>query len=146
MSTNIIEFRVPGPMVGKERARVTRRGTYTPQKTLDYEEKIRTYCMKEWRARGGLINYDPNGWFVVGFEFYHRYAELFPDADNIMKCACDALQGRIWYNDKHVIPRAWRAITNVGKDCGMDISIHHAGEYEHHEYVKAKKGMERCYK
>ena len=34
----MIEFTIPCAAIGKGRPRVTRHGTYTPQKTRDYEQ------------------------------------------------------------------------------------------------------------
>lgn len=39
----IVEFQVDGVPVGKQRPRVTDHGTYTPQKTKNYEEFVK-YC------------------------------------------------------------------------------------------------------
>ena len=44
-----IQFTVPGVPVGKGRPRVTRYGTYTPEKTRAYEEKVRL-C---WQTQSG---------------------------------------------------------------------------------------------
>ena len=37
----MIEFTIPCAAIGKGRPRVTRHGTYTPQKTRDYEQLVR---------------------------------------------------------------------------------------------------------
>lgn len=132
---SIISFTVPGVPQGKGRPRVTKNGTFTPQKTRDYEDAIR-WC---WRGQSGVTISGPlmariTAYFpipkrtskakvekLLGGYYTHK-----PDADNIAKAILDALNGLAYKDDSavqlgHVIklytnglPRVEVVITGVG--------------------------------
>jgi len=134
-----IEFFVPGPPVGKERARVSRAGAYTPAKTKKYERHVRS-CAGVAFMQDTLADYNPDGWFVLDLSIGHATG-VFPDADNVVKAISDALSGVVWTNDKRVIPRVWYVGTGHGIDgCGVFVSIRMAvgGEYRENKKEKAK--------
>jgi Holliday junction resolvase RusA-like endonuclease len=110
-----LTIRVPGTPQGKGRPRFTRTGrVYTPAKTKAYEKAI------GWAARavhkGDPISGPvivrvianmpvPKSWpkakrasALVG-DIPHQSA---PDIDNIMKAACDALNGIVWRDDSQI--------------------------------------------
>jgi Holliday junction resolvase RusA-like endonuclease len=105
-----IIINVPGVPVGKARPRVTRHGTYTPQKTKNYEALIRN-CWKE--QSGKRIDGDrPLKMTVMCFfpipksysKKLHRLLpgrphNKMPDLDNCIKSASDGLQGYAFDND-----------------------------------------------
>lgn len=54
----MIEFIIPAAAVGKGRPRVTSRGTYTPQKTKDYEAFAQA-CFRRSRCRPYAVSAQP---------------------------------------------------------------------------------------
>lgn len=101
-------FEVRGRVVGSARPRVTRRGTYIPQKTRDYRNRIKGAFMEA----GGMRRSGP-----VSVRVY-VYRELpksrpkrvesepdtfKPDVDNIAKNVLDALNGIAWDDDSQVV-------------------------------------------
>lgn len=108
---NVIKFTVPGTPVPKARPRVTRYGTYTPKRTLDYEKAIR----EAWKATGALPI--PAGipiyltviarFAVPKSESMRRRREMVGrlhtrdsgDLDNIVKAVQDALNKTAYADD-----------------------------------------------
>lgn len=105
---------VEGAPVGKGRPRVTRYGTYTPKKTVDYEERVRLAWKKQTSGfhfpektplRLCVVTYSPIP------KSYTKKEKLElpgtpvlkkPDWDNIGKIICDALNGVAWDDDSSV--------------------------------------------
>ena len=112
----MIEFTIPGEPVGKARPRVAQGHAYTPQKTRDYEERVR-WCWKAI-AKGAPPLEGP---VSVTIDALHRvpksaskallqsiYAGQVvpmkkPDPDNVAKIILDALNGLAYLDDKQVI-------------------------------------------
>ena len=111
-------FRVEGQPVGKARARtVARHGyvqSYTPQKTRDYEAKVKAAYIK---AGGEMFPDVPVGVLVTAyFEIPKSYSKKKaaacrvgeikptgkPDLDNISKLVLDALNGVAFKDDSRV--------------------------------------------
>ena len=90
----VIWFMVPGEPVSKERPRTVSGHTYTPQKTLDHEQKIRDV----WNLT--VRKWDPKGKFHVelGFDLERNNKDI----DNLIKTVLDALHGLAWRNDLQV--------------------------------------------
>lgn len=110
-----IRFSLPGPPVGKQRARVTPHGTYTPTKTKRYEESV------AWAATEALQHADRSAWPTAErcyLDVYIHYADnniKKPDPDNVIKAIADGLSGilfvkwtgraddfRVWPRVQHV--------------------------------------------
>lgn len=90
----MIQFSVPGEPVSKERPRTVNGHTYTPQKTLDHEEKIQqvwNLVARKW---------DKLGRFHVMVEF--RVGRDNKDLDNMVKTVLDALNYFAWKDDVQV--------------------------------------------
>lgn len=109
-----IQFTVPGVPVGKGRPRVTRYGTYTPQKTKDYEALVRQ-C---WQTQSGQG-------FAGGIPIFAKFRAFFPipkstskkkaaamegtlhlhkpDSDNVAKAILDALNQYAYPDDSAVM-------------------------------------------
>lgn len=111
----IIEFIVEGPPVGKARPRVTRKGTFTPAKTKNYEEAVRFIYQTQCNS---YMFEGPIGVRIVAFyeipKSYSKkkrddcinrkiYPEKKPDIDNIIKIITDSLNDIAYKDDKQVI-------------------------------------------
>lgn len=108
------KFVVYGEPQGKARPRFTRYGrTYTPKKTVDYEQKIR----EAYQAAGGSMSEYPVTVSIIAHYNIPKSVskakaqmmigdELLPckkpDLDNIAKCVCDALNGIAYKDDTQV--------------------------------------------
>lgn len=120
-----IIFNVTGEPVGKGRPRFYRRGkgvgTYTPDKTLEYEQRIQMAFMQAWHG------IDPPPAFPEGVAVKMQILATFgipksaskkkatemlegsirplkkPDADNIAKIVADALNGIAYKDDTQLV-------------------------------------------
>ena len=116
-----ITFAVPGSPQGKMRPRVVKRGnfvqTYTPDKTVNYENLVKLMYGQE--AKGRVFDrekslrvlivalYDiPQSTSKKRAELM-RIGEIRPtkktDLDNIAKIICDALNGVAYHDDAQVV-------------------------------------------
>ena len=104
---------VPGTPVGKGRPRVTRHGTYTPQKTKDYESLIEWSWAKQSKVRipdGTPIAIKILAFFPIPKSYPKKKACAAkgtpymkkPDIDNIVKSVLDGLQGCAFKDDSQV--------------------------------------------
>lgn len=111
-----MEFRVPGKPQGKARHRMTRSGhSYTPQQTVNYENLVKEcYSL----AKGEWFTNEPLQMEITACYGIPKSAskkdrermlsgELFPtkkpDADNIAKIICDALNGVAYHDDTQIV-------------------------------------------
>ena len=117
----IITFTVPGPPQGKARPRVVRTATgksrsYTPDKTVAYEELVR----QRYLAVANGIGFGGKDALMVTIVAYYpipasvskrRRADMLagnerptkkPDYDNIGKIVCDALNGIAYQDDAQI--------------------------------------------
>ena len=133
-----IKFTVPGVPVGKGRPRVTAHGTYTPQKTRDYEQKVRL-C---WKAQSGVsfasgvpLLASIVAYFPVPKSASRRRQEALegtfhisrPDSDNVAKAILDSLNGLAYPDDAAVqIDRSWKIRTNGAPR--VEVFIREAGD------------------
>lgn len=101
-------FEVRGRVVGSARPRVTKFGTYIPQKTRDYRNRIRGAFMEA----GGMRRSGPVIVHVYVFRELPRSRpkrvesepDTFkPDVDNVAKNVLDALNGIAWDDDSQVV-------------------------------------------
>lgn len=108
-------FEIPGKPVGKGRPRFTRAGhTYTPDKTVEYENLVRLYFTNKYPD---MIPYDGPvvmsiyAFFPIPESWSKRKAEQAmkclitpgkPDCDNIAKIICDSLNGIAYKDDAQV--------------------------------------------
>lgn len=105
-------IKVPGIPVGKGRPRMTVRGghatAYTPEKTVRYENLVRTTFVKEYPF---AVPLDVPVKVFIGAEFpipkswskkkkaSAKYVTKKPDIDNIIKSVFDGLNGVAWTDD-----------------------------------------------
>lgn len=110
-----VKFTVPGQPVAKGRPRFnTRTGrAYTPEKTIDYENKVRRIYKKE-------VNHYFDGYIRLTVIAYYKIAKsdskkkkeqklngdlrpsIKPDLDNIIKCI-DSLNGLAFKDDSFIV-------------------------------------------
>lgn len=105
-----MKFVIYGKPQGKARPRFTCQGrAYTPKNTVDYEGQIRQAYM----AAGGAIigamisNTAPiqikiTAYFKKAKTNKMDFPTLKPDADNIAKAVCDAINGIAYRDDKQI--------------------------------------------
>lgn len=134
----MIAFTVPGVPKGKGRPRFARSGnriiTYTPPDTVAYENGVKAAALSAMR---GKSPYDvpcevrmmavfpiPESWP----EAKKREARLDrlwptkkPDADNILKTVCDALNGIVWKDDAQVVQASVEKI--YGTDPRVEVFV-----------------------
>ena len=108
-----ITITIPGTPVGKGRPRVTRHGTYTPEKTREYQQKVRD-CYHA-QCTGGFAGGVPilariTAYFPIPASYPKKKKAALegafhlkkPDADNIAKAILDALNGLAYPDDSAV--------------------------------------------
>lgn len=120
-----IEFSIPGPPQGKARPKVTRNKysgkslTYTPDKTVSYEELTRIRFLAA--ARGFKFSDDDQiavqitAWYPIpkskskskkakaAMQAGEIKPKKKPDWDNIGKIVCDALNGIAYGDDSQIV-------------------------------------------
>ena len=113
-----IEIEVSGQPNGKGRPRFTRTGrAYTPEKTRQYEARIKAAAWSEMRKYNLEATERPVHVDVIAFmdipkswskkkRLEAEYGAITPmsgyDLDNIVKAALDGIQGAIFVDDKQV--------------------------------------------
>ena len=115
----MIDFIVPGPPVAKGRPRVGKYGTYTPDKTVNYENLVQFSYLEKYKQahllEGPLkltIDFD----FPIPKSTSKKNRELMllgeirptkkPDLDNCMKIITDALNGIAYKDDSQIVVAA----------------------------------------
>lgn len=114
----VIEFIVPGEPKGKARPRLTRSGhAFTPKETVSYENWVRL-CFKEaypnfepFNADGPITCHITACFSIPKSTSKKKTEEMLrghivplkkPDADNIAKIICDALNGIAYHDDSQI--------------------------------------------
>lgn len=114
------QFFVPGQPQGKGRAKVSTRGgfgrAYTPEKTESYETRIISQYVaayKDAELLCGEVNMQITAWFPIVKGTSKKQEQRMlrqevnptkkPDADNIAKVICDALNGVAYRDDTQII-------------------------------------------
>lgn len=107
-----ITFEIPGEPVGKARPKVTKRGTYTPKKTKEYEELVRwSFVAKrgQFQPLTGPVSATIEAVFAIPKSVTKKNRDAMqkgqilplkkPDADNIAKAVLDSLNDGFGYHD-----------------------------------------------
>lgn len=118
--TNEIKFHVPGPVVGKQRARLTTiNGSprmHSTKKTIAYEGSIAFYAEQTMNGRA-LIDSPCQCNILIGVQvpqsFSKKRREMAlqgliaptskPDLDNVVKSAMDGMNGIVWTDDSRCV-------------------------------------------
>ena len=110
----MIKFKIPGKPQGKARARTTKFGSYTPEKTVLYENYIKLCYQKET----DYISLKPLAVTIYAFMEIPKSTPKKhisdmedgkirptkkPDIDNIAKVVLDALNGIAYKDDTQVV-------------------------------------------
>ena len=110
-------FIVYGKPMGKQRPRFTKSGhTYTPQKTVDYEELVQYSYMeqvkKNDRWHDGALEMHIRAYYPIAKSHSKTKKEAMeageilptvkPDTDNVTKIICDSLNGIAYADDKQI--------------------------------------------
>lgn len=108
------KFTVTGVPKGKARPRITSRGNFTPQDTKDYQSLIGFRFIQEF----GKIEPLQGPLYVCifahlpipesyskkrKFELEGKFCTVKPDADNIAKSVCDALNNIAYKDDNQIV-------------------------------------------
>ena len=112
-----VSFHVPGNPVAKQRPRISRRGAYTPKKTLDYEAVVAQYAMIAMAGRDMLTG-DLSLSMVA-----RRGTKHLVDIDNVVKSVMDGMQGVIYANDNQIIHFGDIWLHRGVKPGGVDIIV-----------------------
>jgi len=127
-------FYVPGTPVGKARARVTRRGSYTPKKSRDYEKHIASIAGSQFGA-GMLMTGAVELFVVATFEPPKSWSKkkradaisglikktTKPDKSNIEKSVEDALNGIVYVDDAQITDSICRK--RYGEESGILVRV-----------------------
>lgn len=108
-------FEIPGPVKGKARPRVTKRGiAYTPKDTVQYENLVRI-CYREQVGEylDGQLKIEIDAFFEIPKSTVkRRKIDMLkhilrptkkPDWDNIGKVICDSLNGAAYHDDAAIV-------------------------------------------
>ena len=110
-----MKFDIPGEPMGKQRPRVTRYGTYTPKKTVEYENWVKEcYCINtDRKCLTGEIEAEMKVYMSIPKSTSKKKRQAMlegevrptkrPDLDNIAKIILDSLNGIAYNDDKQVV-------------------------------------------
>jgi len=110
----VIELVVPGEPMGKQRPRLSKFGTYTPTKTVNYETFVKEmYVINRLPMLNGYIAANITAFYKIPKSTSNKKKEQMlnnlilpdkkPDVDNIAKIICDALNGLAYEDDKQIV-------------------------------------------
>ena len=139
-----VYFRVDGEPQGKGRPRFFRKGkgvgTYTPDKTVEYEERIKYQYMRA--SKGESFGDGPVGMVVIAVfgvpqsVSKKKRADMLdkrirpckkPDADNILKIVADSLNGLAYKDDTQIVSCSVKKVYGVEPHNSVFISGHADG-------------------
>jgi Holliday junction resolvase RusA-like endonuclease len=118
MSVTLI---IPGKPYGKERPRFGKGRTYTPSKTVSYEEYIRhlyRVTSESQKPYEGPVRVD----FMIVHKMPKRlpkerwWPSCTPDIDNVIKLVLDSLNGVAYSDDRNVVQGSWEKRYVVGDE------------------------------
>lgn len=134
MRNIITEFFIPGEPVGKGRPRVTTRGAFTPKKTRDYENLVRKIYSRR-NSFSGPVGMEIRAYFPIPKSYTKAKRKRIleqdmlytkkPDADNIAKIICDALNGEAYEDDSYIVHMLVRKSYVIDPaTCGVKVTIY----------------------
>lgn len=115
-------FTIPGAPFGKQRPQHRGRQSFTPQKTVNYENMVLAYYKVKYGGGEGTayfipqhvpISIDVVAYFGIAKSTTREVNALIkggikrpckvPDVDNILKIVCDALNKQAWHDDCAIV-------------------------------------------
>ena len=110
----MIELKIPGPPMGKQRPIVTRRGAFTPKKTVNYENYVKElYIINKFPKLEGYISMSVKAYYPIPKSTSKKkriqmlqgilLPDKKPDIDNILKCVADSLNTIAYDDDKQIV-------------------------------------------
>ena len=132
---NSVRFTIPGEPTGKARPRVTKWGAYTPEKTVLYENLVKT-CYTGGMFEGALVM-SVTAHYAIPKSATKKNRELMlnfkmfptkkPDCDNVLKIIADALNGIAYKDDSQIVKAD---ITKIYSDePKVEVEIRTAGTF-----------------
>ncbi|MGF7145326.1 Holliday junction resolvase RusA-like endonuclease [Anaerotaenia torta] len=133
----VISFTIPGPPQGKARARTTYHGTYTPEKTVLYENLIKLM----YQQQTDYMSEKPLEVFIMACyeppkstskkmreQMLSRamHPTKKPDIDNIAKVVLDALNGVAYKDDTQVVQLTMSKV--YSSMARVDVKIREVGD------------------
>lgn len=113
---SVAQFTIPGKPIGKGRPKFARQGnfirTYTPEKTVNYENLVKLAWMQSGCEKlNGNISARIIAYFPIPKSvskkkrenMFKAFYDKKPDADNIAKAILDALNGIAYDDDSQVV-------------------------------------------
>lgn len=114
----VVTFIVPGQPKSKARPRFGRGRTYTEPATVAAETRVidafENACPL-WEPSLTLMRIDVD---------IHYKGAAIGDFDNVLKLACDALQGHAYVNDRQLRKGDWEVFEHAGDRAGLVITLH----------------------
>lgn len=104
-------FTIPGEPTGKGRPRITKWGAHTPEKTVLYENLVKT-CYEGGKYEGAVAIY-VRAYYAIPksttkkaraeIDNMERFPTKKPDCDNVLKIIADALNGIAYHDDSQIV-------------------------------------------
>ena len=118
--SDMIVFTVPGTPVGKGRPKFARRckfvTTYTPEKTVNYENLVKIAASQSMGTRppiDGAVDVELSLFVIPPASWSNKKRTQAlaggirptskPDIDNVLKGIADACNGIVWLDDKQIV-------------------------------------------
>ena len=101
-----LQIIIPGPPRAKGRPRFGNGRVFTPGTTVDAEMNIGWIARAEMARRApleGPLAVRIHAWIKPPKKGKHVHPIVKPDADNIAKLVCDALNKIVWLDDKQIV-------------------------------------------
>jgi Holliday junction resolvase RusA-like endonuclease len=113
----MIKFTIPGPPQGKARARTGKGFAYTPEKTVLYENLIKSVFIqdkcKRVQSEGQPLTMHIRAFYPIPKSISQKVKDFMlqnqirptkkPDADNVLKVVADALNGIAYHDDTQIV-------------------------------------------
>ena len=104
----MITFSIPGKPQPKQRPRVTSRGAYTPQATVDYERLVGWQCRSVYKGKPltQAVKMTVRVFFKLPKRTVKEKGDWHtsrPDLDNIVKSIKDGLNGIAYEDDSQIV-------------------------------------------
>ena len=130
-----VHINIPGRAIGKARPKFSRQGnfvkTYTPEKTVNYENFVKMCWMNSGaeKLKGNIIAVIVARFLIPQSyskkkrrELNEKYCPKKPDCDNIAKSILDALNGIAYDDDSQIIDLSVTKLYSAEEE-GVDLYL-----------------------